>query len=178
MKKKLFLLQVLAVLGGALFITPAFSQETDTTAVTDEPSGKDNRSERPPFEGNYLINSQTVAMPMAKTAEFLIQHRFGKLNSGQFDMFGLYAPSNIRIGLAYTFTDWLQVGIGSTKFNKLQDLNWKVGLLKQTRSSSIPVSVTYFGDVGIDVRSDIFPKFTNRLSYFHQLMVARRFNSA
>jgi hypothetical protein len=184
MKKNLFLIQMLAVFSGAFFsATPVFSQDTEETTqvdstVVEEPAGKDNRPERDAFESNYIINTQTVVMPKAKTIEFLIQHRFGKLNSGQFDMFGLYAPSNIRLGLAYTATDWLQIGIGSTKLNKLQDLNWKASLLKQTRSGSIPVSVSYFGDVALDVRKDVFPKFTNRLSYFHQLMVARRINSA
>lgn len=81
------------------------------------------------------------------------------------------------MGFAYAITDYLEVGIGSTKFNKMQDVNWKVRLLQQTRSGSIPVSVSYSGNAAVDVRSDIFPKFTNRLSYFHELLIARRFNS-
>jgi hypothetical protein len=114
-------------------------------------------------------------IPTAKTLEFIIQHRFGVLNSGEFDLAGLYAPSNIRIGFNFAFNDRFQLGIGTTKNNKLQDLTWKLVLLKQTRSGSVPLSITYFGDAAIDVRKDLFPEMTNRLSYFHQVMFARKF---
>lgn len=150
-----------------------FSQENDSIAA--EKPKKDNRPVKDPFESGYLINNQTTLIPTAKTLEMVIQHRFGKISSGEFDMAGLYAPSNIRIGFNYSITDRILVGIGSTKNYKLQDLQYKAALLKQTRSGSIPVSVTYFGNTAIDVRKDTAISTTNRLSYFHQLIISRKF---
>ena len=152
------------------------AQDDSTTAVADKPK-KDKRPVKETFESSYLLNNQTIKIPTKNTLEFIIQHRFGKLNSEDFDLLGLYAPSNIRIGLNYTLTNNLQLGIGTTKNNKLQDINLKYSLLKQTRSGSIPLSITYYGNATVDVRKDVYPKFTNRLSYFHQIMFARKFSN-
>lgn len=155
-------------------IVPVFSQESDTTQAEEKPK-KDNRPVKDPFESGYLINNQTTLVPTAKTLEMVIQHRFGKISSGEFDMAGLYAPSNIRIGFNYAITDRFLVGIGSTKNYKLQDIQYKAAILKQTRSGNIPVSVTYFGNTAFDARKDTTITTTNRLSYFHQLIISRKF---
>jgi hypothetical protein len=152
------------------------AQQTDSTAVAEEKPKKDNRPVKNMFESGYLMNNQTAAIPTPNTLEFVIQHRFGLLNSKDFDLGGLYAPSNIRIGFNYSLTKDLLVGIGTTKNNKLQDANVKYAIIKQTRSGSIPLSITYFGDMAIDVRKDAFPKTIDRLSYFNQIIFARKFN--
>lgn len=182
MKHKSFIIRTFAAIFTALLLfggTALYAQDT-TDSIPEQPEKKekDNRPQRAAFDSEYLINQATTTIPQAKTVTFMIQHRFGTLGSESFDMFGLYAPSNIRLGVSYSLTDYLQVGIGSTKLNKMQDLNWKLTALRQTRSNSIPVTVSYTGNVAVDVRGDIFPAFNNRLSYFHQLIIARRFNSA
>jgi hypothetical protein len=175
MKKNQNPMRTLIVLIALLmFIPPVFAQEEEETVTSTEKSEKDKRPVKNSFESGYLINSMTCIIPTANTLEFIIQHRFGLLKSESFDMFGLYAPSNIRMGLNYTITDRIMVGAGSTKFNKLQDVQWKIALLRQTRSGSMPISLTYFGNAAVDVRSDIFPKFTNRLSYFHQFIISKK----
>lgn len=172
--KNKFLKQLVLVCTSLLFIANScFSQDGDTTKPK-----VDNRPVKEPFESAYILNSQTIVVPNAKTLEFMMQHRFGKLNSKDFDLLGLYAPSNIRIGLAYTLTDRIMLGFGTTKNNKLQDVNCKYAILKQTRSGSIPINITYFVDLAIDARGDIYPKFTNRLSYFHTLIFARKFSKS
>lgn len=177
MKKTPKFMRAIMVLIALLFIMPtAFAQDEEETATTEEQPTKDKRPVKNPFESGYLINSQTILTPSANTLEMVIQHRFGKLFSGTFDMLGLYAPSNIRMGFNYGITDRILVGIGSTKNNKLQDVQWKYAALKQTRSGSIPVSVAYFGNVVLDARSETFPTFTNRLSYFHQIIISRKFS--
>jgi hypothetical protein len=133
----------------------------------------------PAFESAYLISGQTVTMQRARTLEFAIQHRFGEISRGSFDMFGLYAPSNdIRMGINYNLTDRIQIGIGSTKGQMMQDINWKWLVLQQSRDDAIPVSIAYVGNSAISVREapEFYPEFSNRLSYYQELMVARRFN--
>jgi len=130
------------------------------------------------FESNWIFDNQTVMVPKKGTFEMDIQHRFGTVNNGYKDLFGLYAPSNIRIGFSYVAKNNLQVGLGFTKERVQWDVNLKYAILKQKVSGGSPVSVTYFGNIVIDTRSkDNFVTFTDRLSYFSQLIVARKISS-
>lgn len=127
------------------------------------------------FESNWLIDNQTVLVPLKGTAEFDILHRFGTVNNGYDDFFGLYAPSNIRLGFSYVPINKLQLGFGFTKEKLVWDVNAKYALLSEQGDRPFPVSVTYFVNMGIDTRKkDNFRNATDRYSYFHQLMVARK----
>jgi hypothetical protein len=127
------------------------------------------------FESVWLIDNQTVHVPLRKTFEFDILHRFGTVKNGYSDFLGLYAPSNIRIGFGYTPIDNLMVGFGFSKDRLLWDLNVKYALLKENGNKPFPVSVTYFGNVAADTRpKENFVNDTDRYSYFHQLLVARK----
>ena len=173
MKKKLNIL-ILFSLGFLLYPAFSFSQDAQST----DKKEKDKRPIDPPFDAGVLIDNQTVVVPSAKSLEFLIQHRFGTFNSTTFDLGGLYAPSNIRIALNYSVTNFLQLGIGTTKVNKLQDVNWKWSILNQTRSGSIPISLSYYGNIEFNVRENVnFGQeytFPHRISYFHQLIISRK----
>jgi hypothetical protein len=74
------------------------------------------------------------------------------------------------------------VGIGTTKDYKLQDLQWKYLILQQTEDNSMPVSLSYYGNLVLDLRDkEAFGpeesyRDIHRLSYFTQLIVARKFN--
>lgn len=127
------------------------------------------------FESVWLIDNQTVLVPLKKTVEFDILHRFGVVKNGYEDFLGLYAPSNIRIGFSYVPIDNLQVGLGFTKERLLWDVSAKYALLKDGQMGTSPVSLTYFVNMAADTRpSDNFRNTTDRFSYFHQLMVARK----
>ena len=148
------------------------SQEKSKDSIVDKP-------ERPAFESTTLIDNQTNVLFDKNTLEVMMQHRFGLVNGGTNDMAGFWAPSNIRIGLSYAIHDRVTVGFGTTKFDRLQDFNWKAGILRQTRSGRIPVSVSYYGNFVIDARkkgNDLFPTKQSRYSYFNQLIIARRFS--
>ena len=142
------------------------------------------------FESAWLIDNQTVVVPGKKTLEFMIQHRFGVVSNGITDLWGLYAPSNIRLGISYTLFDNfgigflkgpLSIGIGTTKNNRIQDVNFKYAFMQQTRNGKIPVSVTYYSNVGMETQrvTDDLPNGngSDRFSYFHQLIISRRFSS-
>jgi hypothetical protein len=127
------------------------------------------------FESIWLIDNQTVHVPLRKTFEFDILHRFGTMKNGYSDFLGLYAPSNIRIGFGYTPINRLMVGFGFTKDRLLWDLNWKYAILKENSDKNIPVSVSYYGNIAVDTRKkENFINSTDRYSYFHQLMVAKK----
>lgn len=127
------------------------------------------------FESIWLIDNQTVIVPLKKTFEFDILHRFGTIKNGYSDFWGLYAPSNIRLGFGYTPINNLMVGFGFTKDRLLWDFSAKYAILKENRGEGAPVSVTYFGNIAIDTRDKSnFVHASDRYTYFHQLMVARK----
>jgi Membrane bound beta barrel domain (DUF5777) len=148
-----------------------------------------NKPVRAPFESTWIIDNQTVLVPAKKTLEFMIQHRFGTVDNGIKDLWGLYAPGNIRLGLTYTlfgnfgfgaFKGPLSIGIGTTKNNFIQDFNVKYAFLQQTRNGRIPVSVTYYGNVAMETvkPTEDLPNgnTSDRFSYFNQIIISRRFS--
>ena len=139
-------------------------------------------TEKLTFACPVLINNQTVKNLNKKTLDFTIQHRFGIINNRR-DLFGLFAPANIRMGVSYGLTRRLTLGLGVSKFKQIYDANWKLALLRQTKESGMPVTVAYFGSVG---RSDLpnssfynenkLYDVVDRFFYFNELMIARKFN--
>lgn len=129
------------------------------------------------FESTWLIDNQTVLVPLRKTFQFDILHRFGTVQNGYSDFLGLYAPSNIRLGFGYTPIDNLMVGFGFSKFNLLWDFNAKYAILKESGANPKPVSLTYFVNMAVDTRpKSNFTYSSDRFSYFHQLMIAKKLN--
>jgi hypothetical protein len=130
------------------------------------------------FAGNYLIDNQTVMVPVKSTFEFDINHHFATINNGFKDLFGIYGSANMRLGFSYVPVKDLQLGFGANNYNMIVDWNLKYALLKQTKDNSVPFSVTYYGDVAMDTRAKNaslpIVNTTDRFSYFNQLMVARK----
>lgn len=146
----------------------------DTTAVQITKSSKPVKNT---FNSVWLIDNQTVMVPIKGTFESDFQHRFGTINNGYDDFWGLFANSNIRLGFNYAPIDKLYLGFGITKFNMVWDFNAKYALLQQKQDNSMPVSVTLFGNMAIDSRNSSNFRYTvDRFSYFSQIMVARKFN--
>ncbi|MFZ4543748.1 MAG: DUF5777 family beta-barrel protein [Saprospiraceae bacterium] len=126
------------------------------------------------FGSNWCMDNQTVMVPIKGTMEMTIQHRFGTVKNGAEDLIGIFAPSNIRLGMAYAPINNLMVGAGITKERMQLDFNAKYGLLKQT-PGSMPVSLTYFGNIVFDLRNKSNFRYpVHRMSYFNQLIVARK----
>lgn len=152
-----------------------WAQEADMTATAEQSKPVKNT-----FESIWIIDNQTVMVPYKGTLEFDIQHRFGLIYNGYEDFWGLYAPSNIRLGFGYVPVNNLMVGFGLTKKNLTWDFNAKYAILKQMTSGGSPVSLTYFGNAAMDTRDESqFPNpsefnSTDRWSFFHQLIVGRK----
>ena len=147
----------------------------------DEILQEEDRPVKSIFGSALLIDNHSVVVPIKGTFEFDIQHRFGSFDNGFKDFIGLYAPSNIRLGLSYAPINNLMVGVGFTKLNNYVDFWAKYAILQQTESGRMPVSLTYFGTMAIDTydpdhQSEIYNS-SDRLSYFHQLILARKFSN-
>lgn len=129
------------------------------------------------FKATQLINVPTVEAPGKRGLQFLIMHRFGKLNEGAYELFGLDNAS-IRFGLDYGITDRLTVGVGRSSVDKAFDGSVKYKVLQQT-TTSMPISLSVYGLV-----SNYTQRYTDkpyldaryRTSYTTQLLIARKFS--
>ena len=132
------------------------------------------------FDGNYLIDNQTVMVPIKGTFEFDIQHRFGTTDHGFKDLFGLFASATMRLGFSYVVKNNFQLGFGASNDKMQVDGNAKWAVLKQTKNGKIPISVTLFANTVMDTRAknSSLPivNFSDRLSFFSQIIVARKFS--
>ncbi len=170
-----------SLLLAAIWIAPLLLGSLSLQAQDNETQPeKDTRPVKNTFESIWLIDNQTVMVPIKGTMEMDIQHRFGSVSEKKYDdLYGLFATSNVRLGFNYVPVENLQVGFGFTKEKLVWDFHAKYAIFKQGRSGGSPVSVTYLANMGIDGRLEKQYKFeetTDRFSYFHQLMVARKFN--
>lgn len=150
-------------------------------AAQDQGSGVEPEMKAKPvkntFEGNWVLDNQSVMVSTKGTLEMDIQHRFGVFNNGYKDIYGIMAPSNIRLGFSYVVINNLQLGFGLTKERLQWDLNGKLALVKQMTSGGWPISITYFGNIVIDSRGkENFVTGSDRISYFNQLIFARKFS--
>jgi hypothetical protein len=166
--KKLFITLIISI-----FLIPVFGQEEEAAPT--------NNPVRFTFGTKQLIDNQTIESPYKGGLEFTIHHRFSLIENYH-NLFGIYGAANTRLGLDYGVTQRLMVGIGTTKDYKLQDLQWKYKILQQTEDNSMPVSLSYFGNIVADLeKEDAFGpaesfRQIHRLSYFTQFIVARKFN--
>lgn len=123
---------------------------------------------------------QTVESPAKYNLDFVIQHRFGQLNSGSYNFFGL-DNATLRLGLDYGITDDLDVGIGRSSYLKTFDGYLKYKLLKQTESGSMPVSLSVLGSVTDYTQTIAGETYLNtkyRTAYSGELLIARKVTSA
>lgn len=173
-----YLLSLLVLLSGHL---PARSSAQDTSndllrQLNQQVPADSAAPVTATFKGTRVINGHSVETPRAQVLLFLISHRFGPLNSGAYNFFGL-DQATIRLGLEYGFTDRLAVGIGRSSLEKTFDGFAKYRLLRQqTGSRSMPVSVTLLGTTALTSLRYTGPErpFRTRLAYTAQALVARK----
>jgi hypothetical protein len=132
------------------------------------------------FKGTRIINGHSVETKPARTLEFIFSHRFGRVNTGWYEMYGL-DEAFVRLGLDYGFTDNLSVSIGRNSFNKTVDGYVKYKLLRQQSGGrNVPVTVTLLEGIALKLepkKNSENLESIDRLSYTSQLLIARKFTS-
>lgn len=161
-----------------LFLLHPIVKAQDSTVVTENTTTtKKLKPVKNTFQSVWIIDNQTVLVPVKGTFEMDIMHRFGTVNKGYQDFWGFFAPSNIRLGVSYAPINKLYVGIGLTKSNLLWDASAKYSIITQTKGKC-PVSVTYYGNVAYDTRKDedksLFKYPEQRVLFFNEIIVARK----
>ena len=133
------------------------------------------------FKGKKVVNGQSVEILSKGVLQFQIQHRFGTLNSGFYNLFGL-DNSQIRLGFDYGIKDWMSVGVGRSSALKTIDASTKIRLKRQSNiDKNFPFTIATNSAVfikqyrWIEMEEESFV-FSNQLSYAHQLLIARKIN--
>ncbi|HYG03581.1 MAG TPA: DUF5777 family beta-barrel protein [Chryseosolibacter sp.] len=132
------------------------------------------------FKGTRLVNGHSIETKGKGTLEFIFAHRFGEVNGGLYELFGL-DEAFVRIGLDYGVTDRLSLSIGRNSVDKTADGYAKYKLLRQQKgTSNVPVTMTVLGGIAYRLSPKEAPEgFGNidRLAYVSQLLIARKFNT-
>ena len=163
------------------FASPAYAQ-TDLLGDLEKQTADSTKREvvTATFKATHIINSQSIETPGQGTLAFLIQHRFGTLNSGAYEFFGL-DQAVLRLSFEYGLTDRLAVGIGRSSQEKTFDGFLKYNALQHTTGSRpMPVSITLFASSAITtLKFDETVQERNtasRVDYAYQVLIARKFS--
>jgi hypothetical protein len=133
------------------------------------------------FKGKKVVNGQSVEILSKGVLQFQIQHRFGALNSGFYNLFGL-DNSQIRLGFDYGIKDWMSIGIGRSSALKTIDASAKLRLKRQSKGSKeFPFTLVTNSAIYVkqyrwsETKEETF-ELSNQLSFAHQILIARKIN--
>lgn len=131
------------------------------------------------FKASRILNGHSIERMTTGQLDFRISHRFGTINSGAYEFFGL-DQAHIHLSLEYGINDWLMVGLGRGTFEKTVDGFTKISLIRQSSGpESRPVSISMFSGIYVNGLRWSEPEreneFIHRLSYVHQVLIARKF---
>jgi hypothetical protein len=166
-----------------VFLIPVgiFAQD-DLMNLLDQNAPKEINYTTATFKSTRIINGHSIERMPPGQLDFRISHRFGTLNSGAYNLYGL-DQSNVHFSLEYGILNWLMVGVGRGTYEKTFDGFTKFTLLRQSSGAKImPVSVSLFTSVALNslkwsdaARTNYF---SSRLSYVGQILVARKINQS
>lgn len=128
------------------------------------------------FKTTRIINGHSIEHVAGRHLDFRINHRFGYLNSGSTNLYGLDA-AYIRLGLEYGITDRVMIGIGRNNMvTKAFDYFVKFKVLEQKLNGYMPVTASVFASGATEILPSLGKKtLTQRTSYTLQALIARKF---
>ncbi len=132
------------------------------------------------FKATRIVNGQSIERMKYGQLDFRIHHRFGYLNSGVDNFFGVDQATTF-LGLEYGINDRLMCGIGRSAYQKTVSGFLKYALLLQhSGKSNMPVTLVLFANTEIQTAPWTNTAQTNytssRFSYVYQALVAHKFN--
>jgi hypothetical protein len=134
------------------------------------------------FKSTRIMNGHSVQKMPPGQLDFRISHRFGPVNGGAYEFFGL-DQANTHFSLETGITNWLMIGVGRGTYEKTFDGFAKFSILRQsTGAKEMPVSLSIFTSAAIESQKWSDPErnnfFSSRVSYVAQVLVARKFSSS
>jgi len=133
------------------------------------------------FKGSRLVNGQSVETRGKGELEVIFSHRFGALNSGSYNLWGM-DEAVMRMGFEYGITDRLGISLGRSSSDKTYDGYLKYKIARQSKGlRSFPFTITAVGSATIKTSPKASDNpdvaFTDRLAYVGELLIARKMSS-
>lgn len=172
----------------ALAQTDSPAEDNDLASLLAAPEQNERLPVVATFKATRIINGHSMENMARGVLDFRVGHRFGVVNNGLKDFFGLDA-ANTLIGFDYGITDGLMVGLHRSTFEKELGGYAKVKILRQTQKDEVPFSLSYMGGISLQTMPEptllpvilpdgdtLFPEyhFSNRLYFVNQLILARK----
>lgn len=174
MRYNAFALIFLLLASGRLAAQDLLSQLADSTPKKEYVTAA--------FKSTRVIMTHSMAMLQPGVLDFRILHRFGNINQGVGEFFGL-DDATIRLGLDYGLSKNLTVGVGRGSYRKEIDGFLKLRAVQQaTGPGGSPFSLLAVGGMMVQTapwsghKAD--ESVGNRLAYYTQLIVGRKFSDA
>jgi hypothetical protein len=172
---KLFILLVL------LLPVVTFAQEDDLLSLLGEEEQTIDYATAS-FKTSRIINAHSLENTAKGVLDMKISHRFGFLNTGMYELFGLDGAT-MRFGFDYGINDRLMVGWGRSTVEKAYDGFVKYKILRQsTGEKTMPITLAWLTTTSVNTlkwqQLDRENYFSSRLSYTHQIIVGRKFSEA
>jgi len=179
-------INIISALFSILFIAPTvvMAQQTDLFAAAAEESKNEDKNTTnfaiATFKNSRLINGHSVETVGAGMMDFRVHHRFGFINTGLYELFGLDNATTF-IGFDFGITDRFMIGVNRTGFQKQMEGFAKYKLLRQsTGKVNMPVSVTLVAATTVKTIKDTDPTkprtTADKTSYTFQALLARKIN--
>jgi len=153
------------------------AQEDDLLKELDNLNQNETIFELPAFKALQIGNLQSTKVVDNADLYMVVAHRFGTVNNGIDDFFGL-DQANTKIQLLYGLLPNLQVGISRDSYEKTYSGTAKYKVFRQ--SDIVPVNVSLYGsvDVNSQLKTSVYPglKTSDRFSYTAQILASRSFS--
>lgn len=133
------------------------------------------------FHAPRHINLFTVEPLDKKSMHFAIMHTFGPVDGGVQNLFGLDNGASIQFSFEFALSEKFSAGFSRSSRDKVYNVFGRYHLFSQTSSNSRPFSLSLAGGAGVnssnyEFLNDGAPDFSERTSYFGQVMLARKFD--
>jgi hypothetical protein len=170
---------ILRITGMLLFCVDIYAQDEDLLKLVGEPDQK-KEYVKSAFKSPRVIHGHSMEFLSAGTLDFRILHRFGQLNQGYKNFFGLDQAS-MRMGFDYGILPNLMIGVGRSTYKKELDGFIKYAPLRQsTGKHSFPVTIALVAGMTRDGMPWSVPERVNfnssRLAYYFQVIAGRKFS--
>ncbi|MBK9550746.1 MAG: hypothetical protein IPO45_00880 [Saprospiraceae bacterium] len=168
-----------------LVISNAIYGQEDTSSMLsfmDEEEAPTINYAKASFKTNRIINLHSIENTAPGVMDVKISHRFGIINQGVYDIFGLDV-AQMRIGYDLGITDRLCIGGGRSTLDKAFDGYIKYKVLRQSSGKrNMPISVSLVAGMALKTikysEPDRVNYFWSRGYYNFHLLLARKFSEA
>ena len=137
-----------------------------------------NESEVAAFKSLKIVNLESTKLASKGDMYFVVAHRFGYLDKGFEDFFGL-DEANTRLQFVYGLTNGVTIHASRSGFQKTYEFATKYRLFGQ-KKQGFPFEIVGFNSLAIntELEKTTLPKleFSDRLAYVNQILISRKFN--